>query len=527
MHEKDRKPQKPKTNRILSFGAEAAQLQIAEEIGIVSIIDKIVPKREQGLSVGEYILIAAINRGCCPKSKRCMNEWFFKSMLSYYFPRVKASDITSQRFWDHMDMLEVNMIPRIEEAIAKQVVELYDIDIWILIYDTTNFFTYINTFNGRCTIALRGHNKQKRFDLRQVSLALLVTKDYHIPLFHSCYEGNKVDSKSFQSIVDELVERLNMVVEKCEEVTIVFDKGNNSSIAIEKLDDSEYHFVGSLVPSHFPDLLRVSADKYRKLKDKRFKGMRAYREERKVFGVDRTVVVVFSESFFVKQLKTVLVMVEKAQGNLNKLRERLELWEKGIYKRGRAPTKASVKKKVKEILKGQYMQHLIKTNVTTKRKTKLPVLSFGFEKQKLDELAGRVFGKTILFTDNEKWETEEIMRAYCDKGEVDEAFRRMKDRYYSSWFPMNHWTNQKIKVHAFYCILALLFASLLYRKANMSGIKISQPRLMEKLKKIEQVLHIYSSPGKGRKASSPEMGLSEMDRTQERLYQLFELKKYE
>ncbi|MDI6777034.1 MAG: hypothetical protein QMD03_07325, partial [Syntrophales bacterium] len=55
---------------------------------------------------------------------------------------------------------------------------------------------------------------------------------------------------------------------------------------------------------------------------------------------------------------------------------------------------------------------------------------------------------------------------FWDKWEVEEAFRRMKDRRFCSWFPMNHWTDQKIKVHAFYCVLALLFGSLLYRKAR-------------------------------------------------------------
>lgn len=523
--EEGRRPLKPKTVKLFRFGAEAAQLHVAQKIGIVDIIDSFVYKREQGLTVGEYILIAAINRGCYPKSKRSIADWLFKSMLMHHFPNVKPSELTSQRFWDHMDMVKVDVIPKIEETITQRVIELYDIDLRTLIYDTTNFFTFIDTFNRRCKIALRGKNKQKRFDLRQVNLALLVTRDYHIPLFHQCYEGNTVDSKSFQSIVDDLVQRLKVVSKACQEITVVFDKGNNSEVAISKLDGSDYHFVGSLIPDHFHDLLKVTDDKYGDLEDERFEGMRAYREQRDVFGVKRTVVVVFSPNFFTKQLKTVLMMIEKAQGKLKVLQQRLGLWQEGIYQRGRAPTIKTVRKRVDETLKGQYMKKLIR--VTIKTKGSLPILSFKLDIDYLDTLRRTVFGKTILFTDNHSWSTEEIISAFWDKGEVEEAFRRMKDRYYSSWFPMFHWTDQKIKVHAFYCVLALLFTSLLYREANRSGIKISQMKLMERLKEIHQVLHIYPSPSKGRKTPSPQMMLSERDKTQRKLCNLFQLEKYQ
>ena len=35
----------------------------------------------------------------------------------------------------------------------------------------------------------------------------------------------------------------------CEHITLVFDKGNNSDDAFSTLDETEFHFVGSLVSS--------------------------------------------------------------------------------------------------------------------------------------------------------------------------------------------------------------------------------------------------------------------------------------
>jgi transposase len=518
-------PLKPRKTRFFYFGAEAALLHVARNLGIVEIIDRFVPKRKQGLTVGEYILIAAINRGCHPRSKNALAEWFFKSMLTCHFPDVKPGDLTSQHFWDHMDRVQVDVIPKIEEAVTQRVIECYGLDLKTLVYDTTNFFSFIDTFNRRCTIALWGRNKQKRFDLRQINLALLVTRDYHIPLFHQSYEGNTADARSFQTIVDDLVRRLKMVARDCEEVTVIFDKGNNSRVAIGKLDGSGYHFVGSLVSSHLPDLLAIPDSDYRDLEDQRFTGLRVYRQEREIFGVTRTVVVVFSPEFFIRQLKTVLQIVEKAQERLRDLQECLALRQDGERRRGPAPTVASVKKKVGEILKGQHLKKLIR--VTVKNKNKQPVVFWKIDLEHLEDLKQRVFGKNILFTDNHDWSTEEIVRAYWDKGEVDEAFRRMKDRCYSSWFPMHHWTDQKIRVHAFYCVLALLLNSLLYREANRAGINISQSRLMEKLREIQQILLIYPSRGRGRKTPEPQITLSETDEVQQKICDLFQLERYQ
>ncbi|MCL5780465.1 MAG: hypothetical protein M1119_06030, partial [Firmicutes bacterium] len=36
----------------------------------------------------------------------------------------------------------------------------------------------------------RGHSKEKRSDLKIVGLAMMVTPDFNVPLFHEVYPGN-------------------------------------------------------------------------------------------------------------------------------------------------------------------------------------------------------------------------------------------------------------------------------------------------------------------------------------------------
>src|SRR6266540_3440511 len=98
--------------------------------------------------------------------------------------------------------------------------------------DGTNFFTYINTRNP-ATLPARGHNKQKRTDLRQVNLGLLVSTDFHVPLMHKVYTGNLTDATAFQTISEELAHQYRQLAEGCQHITLIFDKGNNSIEAFQ------------------------------------------------------------------------------------------------------------------------------------------------------------------------------------------------------------------------------------------------------------------------------------------------------
>jgi hypothetical protein len=67
----------------------------------------------------------------------------------------------------------------------------------------------------------------------------------------------------------------------------------------------------------------------------------------------------------------------------------------------------------------------------------------------------------------------------------------MKNPHFLGWSPMFHWTDSKIRVHAFYCVLALLLVSLLQRRLHQQGIELSLTRLMELLGSMQEVLVVY------------------------------------
>jgi len=510
----------PDASSILRFGAEAACLQVARELGIAAIIDEYLPKRHQGLTVGDYLLIAAINRCCDPRSKRAIERWFFGSVLSRHFPQVSPGDLSSQRFWDHMNLVTDEAIIRIESALSRRLLERYPQATGTLLYDTTNFYTFIHTFNQRCRLPERGHNKQKRYDLRQVNVALLVTRDGQLPLFHYCYEGSRPDSKSFQTIVGHLIQRLAEIAPQFSDLTIVYDTGNNSEAALTQLAASPCHFVSALPISSCPDLLTVPLERYRPLAGGRFEGVKVLRQEREVSGARRTVLVVFSPNFYRDQHKTMLIQLDQANRKLKELQDRLTVWENGLRCKGRRPVLESVERQVAEILSGQHLKELIVVTIELRRQ--FVHLEYRVDEDRLAELAERVFGKSLLFSDQRNWTDETLVGSYWDKWEIEAAFRQMKNRRHCGWFPMYHWTDQKIRVHAFYCVLALLINSVLQQKARQAGIAVETDELLTLLSGIHQVAYRYGRS----KLDKPRTMISDRDEEQQKLTDEFELTKY-
>jgi len=237
----------PKYSIIQEFGAVCALYELAAELGMVDTIERYCPKRNQGLNVGQYMLLAAINRAVEPVSKAQMADWYEKTVLSRIIPAQKSL-LSSKRFWDNMSLLSDNAMQSIEDEVSVHIAKKYDLNTDCLLYDTTNFFTYIDT-KSPSQLPQRGHCKSKRTDLKIVGLAMMVSPDFNIPLFHEIYPGNLHDTQEFSQIIDKLKARLERIVETPKKPTLVFDKGNNSHDNIGHIFEKNvplFHVVGSL-----------------------------------------------------------------------------------------------------------------------------------------------------------------------------------------------------------------------------------------------------------------------------------------
>ena len=136
---------------------------------------------------------------------------------------------------------------------------------------------FLDTFNNKSSLAQRGHSKEGRASLRIVGVALLASRDFHLPLFHRTYAGNQPDAPLFRSLCSQLADRCRAISATCESITPVFDKGNNSNANLALVDASEFHVIGSLVPTDYPEPLATPPTELANLAPDGLPGVRARR----------------------------------------------------------------------------------------------------------------------------------------------------------------------------------------------------------------------------------------------------------
>jgi hypothetical protein len=131
--------------------------------------------------------------------------------------------------------------------------------------------------------------------------------------------------------------------------------------------------------------------------------------------------------------------------------------------------------------------------------------------------------KRVLFTDHHDWPIADVIASYRSQADVEAGFRQMKDPHVVSFSPMFHWTDQKIRVHAFYCVAALAIAHLMRRQAAHTGITLSVRELLATLAGIQETVLLYQGDSGRPRAHHI---LTDTTPTQRRLFNLFDLNNY-
>jgi transposase len=505
----------PKAVISRSFGAVAAALKLCRELEVAESIDRAVGGgggRRRGLSVGEMIMLAAINRACKPRSKRQLADWYSRTALSRLLGAERRG-LSSQRFWDAMDAVTDEVIATAETEIVRRCIDRYGIELRPLIYDTTNFATFIDSANERNTLAQRGHPKGGRRDLRLVGLALCVALDSNIPLCHQTYEGSRNDSTQFPEAIKLIKQRLGdlgLSDAELSELTLVYDKGNNSKDNQPLADDLGLGIVGSLSPSHHPELLDVDRAQLTVIEG--MPGTSAYRTRTELYDQERTIVVSYSESFAQKQRRSFAQTLTKAHRELDEL--------KGIVERGKhRMDQRALEERIKGILKRRWLKDVI----TVEHDLAANTFVYHTDADAIERIAQREWGKRIIFTGRREWTDEQIIAAYRAQSKGENAFRQDKDREFVSFSPTFHWTDQKLKVHGFYCTLALMIVSLIERHIHHAdihhdGLPLGAKLAMRLLNEIDEVTLVY--PPAGGRQGRPRLRttLAKLDDTQQQLY---------
>jgi len=223
------------------------------------------------------------------------------------------------------------------------------------------------------------------------------------------------------------------------------------------------------------------------------------------------------------QLQGITASLGKARRKLRELQTQLQRRREGTVKGGKAPTLESVQRQVRSVCSTQFVGKVLKAEVRTVADGL--ELTFHTDQAALDRLVRVQLGKTILFSDNAEWSEEQIVLAYRSQYHIEDAFKQMKDPHFLRWSPLLHWTDSKIQVHAFYCVLALLLTSLLQRELARQGQALSINSMLEELGGIRETLVIY--PRRQGQHHNPTVScLTRRNALQQRLFSLLGLDRY-
>ena len=448
------------------------------------------PQLRNGISPGQCCLLIALGRACHPTSKRGWHRWARDTSLPDLWKLV-PEELDSQFFWDQMDEVPLEVLPQIEQQLASKAIELAKAPLDLLMYDTTNFFTYVASTNSRPKLPQRGWSKQKRHDLRQVGLALLVSRVGQLPLWHHIYQGNEPDVVHFPAVLTALRERVQAVTREVADITLVYDRGNNARQDNQALvDGGEVHYVAALTPSNHLGLIGEANRGLAPVEVRQGEMVQCWRARRPIWDAERTVVVYVSERLRAGQIRGLKQHLAQRLKKLTKLGEALR------KPRAKRRTREQVEQEVERLSQGQLVHRVLKVGLEEHAPGRW-TLDPGIDAEAYDDLVTNFLGRRILITDRHDWTTPEILRAYRAQSEVEACFEHLKDSFHLAARPQFHWTDQKIAVHAWCYVLAYLLARLVHlRLAARTGYTGTIHTMLEDLGQIRRATVLHKQTGK-------------------------------
>ena len=246
---------------------------------------------------------------------------------------------------------------------------------------------------------------------------------------------------------------------------------------------------------------------------------KVYRTKKILYSRELTVLVTFDPRLYKKHVHTLEENISKTQTELETLKQQLSKRAEQDVLKGKQMTEESVSIRLKKILSREHMSKIFATNILVYDCPNKPLITFRIDKDAYAEITRKYFGKRAFFTSRHEWSNEEIVGTYNSAWHVEGVFRQLKDTDYLSVRPLFHWTDQKIKIHIFFCVLAYRLCCILNHELRSAGIEISINKMLESLGEIRKVITVF-----GTNASDIVISLSKGDVIAEKILDLYSLR---
>jgi transposase len=492
---RDRTAPVPVSAASREFGLPGALWLAARQTGLFALLESLWPSPRSGPSPAHYVLLAAIHRICQPGPKTEVADWYRSTILNaaWGFPPER---FRSQDFWDAFEqILPEHGDPSCSTEDPLDQAQLRLFGLWkqkqmvsrrLLSYDTTNFYTYIASTNTRNELAQRGHNKQGRHNLRQVGLSYVLDGDHGLSLCHHVYRGNIADGEEFSTALARMLGMLDRTQIPRDTVTLVLDKGGAALANTVELEQAGVGWISALPWNQAPPAFRERAVEQLPVCSSAQPGVRAAAERLLVHGKEYLCVLKYSASFAGEQLQSLST-------SLSKVLQYMRRFSMELNKPQARWKEDQIRSKIGRWLSVQYLEELIRYHVESHQGRWR--LQFEFDTAAWQRLVDHRLGRTVLLTNRMDWTAEQVVVGYSAQQDIERVFRGLKDGDWLGWGPMYHWTDRKIRIHAFYCMLGISLLQYIHKQAQAAWDGISMEQLLEELRQIQQFVLLYPPQG--------------------------------
>lgn len=449
------------------YGATSVLWNICKELRLEEIINENTHSNSD-FSVGKLLLAVAINKIINPLKIRKIQNWIKRTNLPKLM-NYEENEFARHNIYRALDVIcyikdgvEYEYSQKIEKAIFETQTIFPKKIFSSIIYDTTPTFYYGET----CELAKVGYNSKKIRE-KQIKVALCVTKEYHMPIFHFTMKGSTMDALT-STKTSQLISDFNI-----KNPLVMWDKAITTLETIRWAEENNVHLLVGL-SSKFNEAKYLFQEKIEETPE----NFIIDSDEGAIYGI-------IKEFKFFKKNVNVIVYVNTKRAMKSRTERHKRITETIESLKKLDEKDINIKHNIKETIKGLEEFIIIKqTNKT---------YSYEINKKKVEE-SEKIDAKSVILCTDKDYTKKEVIMTYFGKNEVERAFRVLKDTLEMD--KINHRLPTRVKAYFFVCYLSYLLYSVLEYKLRIAGIQESVEDIVDKLHHVEKLNLKYGQQNK-------------------------------
>jgi transposase len=450
-----------RVGRVRDFGGYWLGLQMLDKLELITFLEQILIHGRENIEWSVMSLALVLWRLCEPSSELHMEEHLYDKSPLGDLLGIPPEKMNDNRLYRALDNLLPHKID-LEKHLKGRLGELFNLEYDLLLYDVTSVY-----FEGEAADnqqAQRGYSRDHRPDLKQVCIALVVSRG-GLPLGYEVFNGNRHDATT----VEDIVAKIEAQCGRARRIWVM-DRGMLSEDNLEFLQSQKRRYIIGTPKSQLKNFEQ-------ELLSQGWEKIREGLEVKACPSPDGT------ETFVLCRSEA---RAEKEKAIHDRFEKRIE---KGLAKIAESCRKRKQKANHIERRVGRLLGANTRAAGLFKVEVKeMPSGQVEIAWQKIEEWrkwAELSEGYYMLRTNITDWQAGELWEAYIQLTQAETAFRIQKSDLKIR--PIWHQKEDRVKAHILVCFLAYVLWKLLGQLCKKAGLGNEPRQVFNEIAQIKVV----------------------------------------